>query len=124
MANYPSYASAQGAAQGIEDAVVLATMLAHISDKAQIPDIIAMYEGLRKPHALKLKCRSLEMREINSMRDGPLQQERDLQCVQREPFEGYPIPWADPVFQKWMYGYDACEEATKAWDRYVKEKKP
>ena len=110
---------AQGAAQGIEDAIVLAALSAQLSSKDQIPDLIAIYEGLRKPRALEIKRRSYGMRETNSMDDGPVQEERDRLLTQHKPFEGYPLPWADPVFQKWLYSYDACGEAERAWKMYL-----
>lgn len=52
------------------------------------------------------------------MTDGERQQERDRQLIEQEPFEGYPNRWADPVFQEWLFGYDAFVEVDKAWKRY------
>ncbi len=52
------------------------------------------------------------------MVDGPRQQERDRQLSQHEPFEGYPNRWADPVFQPWLFGYNAFQEVENAWKRY------
>ena len=52
------------------------------------------------------------------MHDGDRQRERDRQLTQHEPFEGYPNRWADPVFQEWLFGYDAEWEVELAWERY------
>ena len=52
------------------------------------------------------------------MVDGERQRERDRQLTQEAPFEGYPNPWADPVLQKWLFGYDAFAEVDEAWHRY------
>lgn len=52
------------------------------------------------------------------MHDGDRQKERDRQLTQLEPFEGFPNRWADPVFQQWLFGYDAYKEAGAAWDTY------
>lgn len=52
------------------------------------------------------------------MEDGTRQQERDRQLTEQEPFEGYPNRWADPVFQEWLFGYDAFAEVERAWKRY------
>ena len=52
------------------------------------------------------------------MTDGERQRERDRQLTEQEPFEGYPNRWADPVFQEYLFGYDAFAEVDKAWDRY------
>ena len=54
------------------------------------------------------------------MHDDARQQERDRQLMEydRNPFEGYPNKWKDPVFQEWLWGYDVQEEVTSAWGRY------
>ncbi len=79
---------------------------------------------MRKPRAMQLKNRSTLMRDTNGMADGLLQQERDRQLLQIIPFAGYPNPWADPILQKWMFGYDAFEEAEDAWNIYLKGEWP
>jgi hypothetical protein len=43
---------------------------------------------------------------------------------QDEPFETFPNRYRDPVFQSWMFSYDAEGEAKKAWDVYLKGKFP
>lgn len=58
------------------------------------------------------------------MPDGPRQQERDRQMLEEEPFEGFPNRWADPVFQQFLFGYDAKEEVEKAWKVYKDGKFP
>ena len=50
------------------------------------------------------------------MHDGERQRERDRQLLEQEPFEGYPNPWADPVFQEFLFGYDAETEVEAAWE--------
>lgn len=58
------------------------------------------------------------MRDIFHMTDGERQHERDRQLTEEEAFEGYPNRWADPVFQEWLFGYDAISEVDKAWKLY------
>ena len=53
------------------------------------------------------------------MHDGESQSERDRQMLEEEPFEGFPNPWADPIFQDWLFGYDAEKEVEGAWGRYL-----
>lgn len=115
---YNAALSGQGAAQCIEDAAAFSTIFAHLTSKSQIPDLLAVYEGLRKPRALELQRRSLSMRTIYGMYDGDEQIIRDRQLIQCEPYEGYLVAWLDPVFQKTMYAYDAAAEAEKAWEEY------
>jgi salicylate hydroxylase len=52
------------------------------------------------------------------MHDGEAQRERDLKMTRCKPFEGYPNRWADPVFQKYLFGYDTDAEVAKAWSSY------
>lgn len=115
---------AQGAAQAIEDAAFLSGLLSHLELKSQISDILSIYERHRKPRAMQVKRRTLATREINGMVDGPLQQERDRQLSEHKPFDGYPNPLADPTFSDWLFGYDANEEAEKAWKTYKKGEWP
>ena len=109
----------QGAAQAVEDAAVLSTFFDEMTDISQIPDILSMYEQLRKPRAMKIKHRSRKMLVTHSYPDGPLQEERDRQLTQNEPFEGYPAAWGDPVLQEYMWGYDALEDAAKVWSNHL-----
>ena len=106
----------QGAAQCIEDAAAISALFARLTHKHQIPDLLAIFEGLRKPRALELQRRSHSMRAIYGMYDGDEQVMRDRQLTQCEPSEAYSVPWMDPAFQKWMYTYDAAGEAERAWD--------
>ena len=73
---------------------------------------------------MEVRRRSGAQRYVYEMRDGPIQQERDRQLLQHKPFEGFPNPLADPVLQKWLYGYDAVQEAEKAWEIYLKGEWP
>jgi len=60
------------------------------------------------------------------MHDGPKQKERDRQLIEfdDDPFEGYPNKWRDPVFQKWLWGYDVESEVKKAWEKYLNGRFP
>ncbi len=115
---------AQGAAQAFEDAAVLSGLLSHLELNSQIPDLVSIYEQIRKPRAMQVKWRSLATRDINGMVDGTQQRERDRQFVEHQPFEGYPNPLADPVFSKCLFGYNAVEEAEKAWNTYKRGEWP
>ena len=39
--------------------------------------------------------------------------------MEEEPFDGFPSRYADPVFQEYVFGYDAFAEADKAWATYT-----
>ena len=109
---------AQGAAQAVEDGAVLGALFERIESRSQLSDIITIYERLRKERTTRVVKGSTALRDIFHMVDGEHQQERDRQLTEHEPFEGYPNRWADPVFQEWLFGYDAFAEVDKAWKRY------
>lgn len=118
---------AQGAAQAVEDGAVLGHLLEKIESRAQIPDILAIYEAVRKPRTTRVVMGSSQLGyEIFHLHDGPRQRERDRQLIewQDRPFEGYQNRWRDPVFQKFLFSYDARTVAEEAWARYVEGRFP
>jgi 2-polyprenyl-6-methoxyphenol hydroxylase and related FAD-dependent oxidoreductases len=85
---------AQGAAQAIEDAAVLAGCLAAQADDPAAA--LTRYEALRLPRTTDVQRRSHGRAEVNHLPDGPAQLARD---------EGFRA--ADPlVANGWLYGYD------------------
>jgi len=107
----------QGAAQAIEDAAMLGILFLECQNILQLPDVLAIYESLRKQRAMEVRQRSREMGDINSYPEGQIQIEREKQ-LRLEPCEGHPIPWADPVLQERLWGYNVLAEAMKGWERY------
>ena len=101
---------AQGAAQAFEDAAVLGSLFSHVKENDQIPALLTTYQQIRMSRSVKVLRRSAAMREVFGMPDGIAQQERDAQTAMG-PHEGCPIALADPVFQKWLWGYNATEDA-------------
>ncbi|KAL8829007.1 MAG: hypothetical protein Q9170_006356 [Blastenia crenularia] len=109
---------AQGAAQAVEDGAVLGALFQRLEDNSQLPHALLIYERLRKSRTTRVVQGSTWLQDIFHMPDGPRQHERDRHLTQREPFEGYPNPWADPVFQPYLFGYDADKEVEEAWAKY------
>ena len=109
---------AQGAAQAVEDGAVLGALFERIQSRDQLADLLVIYEALRKARTTAVVQGSSHLQEVFHLHDGPLQRERDRQMLEEEPFEGFPNRWADPVFQLWLFGYDAFEEVERAWERY------
>ena len=107
-----------------EDAAVLGTLLRKIRHRVQLPNILSIYESIRKPRTAALRVRSQAQRAVNAFQDGPLQQERDRQLRNLQPFEGYPNFLADPGLQKRVFGYNAVKEADMAWDRHLRGEWP
>lgn len=85
---------AQGAAQAIEDAAVLARCLAEgLNDPGAA---LKRYEGLRIPRTTRLQTVSHGRSHINHLPDGPEQRERDTAFAQDDPL----------VANGWIYSYD------------------
>ena len=86
---------AQGAAQAIEDAVVLADCLRD-TDAASVGQALQRYDDIRRPRASQVQIMSRGRELRNHLPDGPEQQQRD-----REFANG------DPLRQSaWLYGHD------------------
>ncbi|GAA1830577.1 FAD-dependent monooxygenase [Actinomadura chokoriensis] len=85
---------AQGAAQAIEDAAVLARCLAEGADDQAAA--LRRYEGIRIPRTTRLQNVSHGRAHINHLPDGPEQQARDELYAREDPL----------VVNGWIYGYD------------------
>jgi salicylate hydroxylase len=86
---------AQGAAQAIEDAFVLAGCLRD-ADHCSVPQALQRYEDRRRPRAREVQLMSRGREIRNHLPDGPEQRERDTQFAN-----------GDPLRQSaWLYGYD------------------
>ncbi|WP_330293095.1 FAD-dependent monooxygenase [Streptomyces sp. NBC_00576] len=88
---------AQGAAQSIEDAAVLARCLAAAADDPE--QALKHYESARIERTTRLQQVSHDRRDINHLPDGPEQQARDAALAGSDPLVG----------NGWIYGYDAEE---------------
>lgn len=85
---------AQGAAQAIEDAAVLALSLAR--EPTDWPAAFARYEALRRPRTARVQELSHGRSHINHLPDGPEQRARDLAYSQADPLKA----------NGWIYEYD------------------
>jgi salicylate hydroxylase len=84
---------AQGAAQAIEDAVVLADCLQG-ADAASAGDALLRYESIRRPRATQVQEMSRGREVQNHLPDGPEQKQRDAR-----------LAGGDPLRQSaWLYG--------------------
>jgi len=86
---------AQGAAQAVEDAVVLAACLRGI-DAGGAPAALARYDAIRRPRASEVQLMSRGREIRNHLPDGPDQRARDRALAD-----------GDPLRQSaWLYGHD------------------
>jgi salicylate hydroxylase len=85
---------AQGAAQAIEDAAVLARCLA--GDTAEPGAALRRYEALRIPRTTRIQQVSHARSHVNHLPDGPAQRSRDTSLASTDPL----------VANGWIYGHD------------------
>ncbi|MGW1668098.1 FAD-dependent monooxygenase [Streptomyces sp. NPDC002324] len=86
---------AQGAAQAMEDAAVLAGCLAERPDDPTTA--LRRYEDIRRPRASRVQRMSRSRAESNHLADGPAQRARDASFSTADPF----------AHNGWIYGHDA-----------------
>jgi len=86
---------AQGAAQAVEDAAVLAGCLAE--DRNDPAAALSRYEAIRKPRTTRVQMISHQRQHVNHLPDGPEQQARDAAFASEDPL-GH---------NAWIYGHDA-----------------
>ena len=93
---------AQGAAQAIEDAAVLAACLRD-TDAGSAAQALRRYEALRRPRASQVQVMSRGREVRNHLADGPEQRKRDSEFAT-----------GDPLRQSaWLYGHDVEDEYRK-----------
>ncbi|WP_314176578.1 FAD-dependent monooxygenase [Streptomyces winkii] len=95
---------AQGAAQAIEDAAVLARCLA--GDLGDPPRALERYESLRIPRTSRLQDVSHARSLVNHLPDGPEQRARDRSFAGADPL----------VANGWIYGYDPDDAFAETTD--------
>jgi len=92
---------AQGAAQAIEDAFVLAACLQG-ADRASAPRALQRYQQIRQPRASQVQVMSRGREVRNHLADGPEQEQRDAEFAS-----------GDPLRQSaWLYGHDLDADLT------------
>ena len=118
---------AQGASMSIEDGACLAESLAEAKTADEVPELLRLFEHLRKPRCETIQLGSRSNGDMWHLHDGPEQELRD-RALSKDDFvedrnldlvEGSrnPNPWSNKDFQPWLFGYDAFKNAKKAVDR-------
>jgi salicylate hydroxylase len=94
---------AQGAAQALEDAFVLAGCLQG-ADRDSAPRALQRYEAIRRPRANQVQQMSRGREVRNHLPDGPAQQQRDAELAN-----------GDPLRQSaWLYAHDLDADLSRA----------
>jgi salicylate hydroxylase len=68
---------AQGAAQAIEDGVVLSSFLSRVDSPAAVPAALQAYEAIRRPRVTRVQAMSAANKVRSHLPDGDAQRERD-----------------------------------------------
>jgi salicylate hydroxylase len=85
---------AQGAAQSVEDAAVLAACLAEGAD--DVPSALRRYGEVRLSRTTRMQSASHARAHLNHLPDGPEQRERDAAFARQDPLAA----------NAWIYSYD------------------
>jgi salicylate hydroxylase len=86
---------AQGAAQAVEDAAVLAGCLRG-ADRASLPQALQRYDHVRRPRTTRVQLMSRGREIQNHLPDGPEQEARDARLANGQPL----------LDNAWLYGHD------------------
>lgn len=110
----------QGAAQAIEDAAVIATVLDLIPSESLTPKginkALKIYENVRKDRAYTLVDLAAQNGRALHLGEGAAKEERDRQFRElKEKGGSVPDKWADKDVQKNIYSWDAYVEAEKGF---------
>ncbi|KAJ6504489.1 salicylate hydroxylase [Mycena vulgaris] len=113
----------QGAAQAIEDGIVLAQVLSKLTDRDDIHTCLLVYERLRKTRTEHLVEQAAASGRDLHLADPVAQAARD-EAFRRVKHGGVnPDRWVDRTVQDFVYGYDCVDNAEKCYDEYFAAEK-
>lgn len=110
---------AQGAANGIEDAAVIAAALTCTSN---VQLALFVYEAVRKERAERIAASASGTSRSLHLPDGPEQEERDMAIKSAGRIDGTKEvttadKWRDSEWQEYMWGVDVMRETIENWDQ-------
>lgn len=107
---------AQGAAMAIEDAAVLGSALSHLTSKDELHSLLQFFYRTRVDRAHSIQRGSFTNRFFIHMKeDQPLEMRRGV--FRAGDYPSSPNLMGNTIFQDWLYGYDAKEDAALRWNR-------
>lgn len=107
---------AQGAAMAIEDSVVLGSTLSHLQSKDDLPRLLNLFYRIRVGRAQTIQRGSATNRFFIHMRQ-PEQLAMREEVFRTGDYPASPNLMGNTLFQQWLYGYDATEDAKSWWKR-------
>jgi salicylate hydroxylase len=107
---------AQGAAMAIEDAAVLGSALSHLNSKDELHSLLQFFYRTRVDRAHSIQRGSFTNRFFIHMKDDePLAMRRGV--FKAGDYPSSPNLMGNTIFQDWLYGYDAAEDAAAKWNK-------
>ncbi|OAA35233.1 Aromatic-ring hydroxylase-like protein [Beauveria brongniartii RCEF 3172] len=108
---------AQGAANAMEDAAVLATALTCTSN---VQLALKMYETIRKSRAEKIAASATATAKTLHLPDGPEQVARDQELINPGVAKRNPDKWSNLEWQDLTWGVDVMEMTIRLWSELAK----
>lgn len=118
---------AQGAAQAVEDGVVLGVLLGsltrskHLDWARSVPKVLQLYESLRKPRTTLNVQGAIRNRGMFHVSDDEERERRNAALRAAEDTECSDWTWTDNTYMRDMLGYDAAEHALMAFEQWSKD---
>lgn len=107
---------AQGAANVMEDAAVLAMALTCTSD---VELALNVYELVRKDRGERIAASASTTAATLHLPDGPAQADRDRAIIACSDGKQHPDKWGDSQCQDFMWGVDIMKDTIVGWDELV-----
>lgn len=109
---------AQGAANAIEDAAVLAAALTCTAD---VRLALRVYELVRKDRGEQIAASARATATTLHLPDGPEQRQRDEAIVNAGSGAEHPDRWSNAKWQDFMWGIDVMRETIDGWNELVQK---
>lgn len=106
---------AQGAAQAVEDGAVLATLLAKIKSKEEIPAILALFERARKSRVEEIVEGAHQNGKRMQLATGPESEARDKAFEAVKSGGENPDASASARMQDFLFGFDCIADAERLY---------
>ena len=111
---------AQGAANAMEDAAVLAMALTCTSD---VQLALRVYELVRKDRGEQIAASASTTASALHLPDGPAQVNRDEAIVAASKGHEHPDKWGNVKWQDFMWGVDVMRETIQSWNALASKAK-
>ena len=114
---------AQGAAQSVEDGAVLGALFGNLQQKADIRDLLLLYEQLRRPRTTEVRDLSIENGQIFHMLSQGQSNGNDELHQSIRAFGSSHNRFADPGFEEWLFEHDVVAEAEEVQESFNKARR-